>query len=332
MAMPSGCELTFRYRLKYLAQSVRDHLQNSAIKKGDELLVSYVDQSVNGQPTFFIPVRFATVVEAVAVGDFAVLRMRVQSFAYSEDLDTFNRDIRSRSAEAPDWPTGTSSEYPTGSYWIEVGDYPKSLVASTSIANWQRTVGQLVKRSDFQATGPFYQVVSLTSLSDSHATHLEEGQLTLRPNSEYELQIDHFLPSSTAGDFQLNLLFSGQILSFVTGPTIQIDSPYDRHWIRFKTKEPIQDERAVITIMKKSAGKDAAVEFDMPVLVKGNQSKTILIGTVAGLLLAAPQVITTLNNPSFQDIGRVFGLCTIIVIFNWIVGLIAAFNFRKPIG
>jgi hypothetical protein len=40
MAMPAGCELTFRYRLKYLARAVLDHLNNGRISQADQVLGS----------------------------------------------------------------------------------------------------------------------------------------------------------------------------------------------------------------------------------------------------------------------------------------------------
>jgi len=135
------------------------------------------------------------------------------------------------------------------------------------------------------------------------------------------------------GVFQLEALFTGQSITFITGSKFQIDSPYDRHWLRFKTQEPLLDERAVITITKKESGQEAAVQFDMPILVAGRRLKAILIGIVLGLFLALPQVITAWVNPAFQSNGLpwLLGLAGFIALLNIAVGIAAALNFRKPL-
>jgi hypothetical protein len=333
MAMPPGCELTFRYRLKYLTEAVREHLRNGRIGTGDQVLISYLDQSERDQPIFFIPVRFATIIEVPTIGDFAVLRMRVEQFAHAADLEVFNCEVRVLSGEAPKWPNNTDSPRSEGSFWVEVPQYPKSVIESTSISDWQIAVGQLLARKDFAEVGPFYQVVRLQELRSKQAVSMIDGQFALRPNSEYELLIDHFLPREETGTFQLEALFTGQTITFITGSKIQIDSPYDRHWLRFKTQEPLLDERAVITMTKKQSGEDPAVQFDLPIAVAGRRGRTILIGVVVGLFLALPQVITAWVNPAFAPRGLIWllGLAGFIVALNVAVGIAAALNFRKPI-
>jgi hypothetical protein len=332
MAMPPGCELTFRYRIKYLSPAVQEHLKGGRIGKADQVLISYLDQSDRTQPVFFIPVRFATIIEAPTIGDFAVLRMRVEQSAYAADLDAFNRDLRSLSRDVPTWPA-TDSKYAVGSFWVDVPQYPSSVVESSAIADWQLAVGQLLTRKDFAQVGPFYQVVRLKELQSDQTLTMLDGQFALSPNSEYELLIDHFLPREDAGMFQLEALFTGQSITFITGSKIQIDSPYDRHWLRFKTQEPLLDERAVITITKKESEQEAAVQFDMPVLVAGRRLKAILIGVVLGLFLTMPQVITAWVNPSFKDkpLEWFLGLAGLIALLNIAVGIAAALNFRKPL-
>jgi hypothetical protein len=333
MAMPAGCELNFRYRLKYLANSVQEHLEQGRIGPGDEVLISYLDQSDRSQPVFFIPVRYATILEAPRIGDFAVLRMRVEEFAYAANLDALNREVQILSAEVPKWPDDIASQHATGSFWVEVSDFPKSVVESSSILHWQTVVGQLLARKDFANVGPFYEVVKLQELKTNSALDMVDGQFSLRANTEYELIIDHFLQREETGTCQLEALFTGQAITFITGAKIQLDSPYDRHWLRFKTQGPLKEERAVITITKKQSGEDSAVQFDLPVVVGGRELKTILIGIVVGLFLALPQVITAWVNPAFAPRGLTWllGLAGIIVLLNVVVGVAAALNFRKPI-
>jgi hypothetical protein len=162
---------------------------------------------------------------------------------------------------------------------------------------------------------------------------MNDGQYKLEGGREYELMIDHFLSSETTGMYQLETALSGEALSFITGSTMQIDSPYDRHWLRFRTKEPIKDERAVLTVNKKASGEDAAVQFDLPISVQGRLSKAIWIGIAVGLLLAIPQITTAWINPGFatRPLEWLIGLTLFIAAFNLAVGIAASLNFRKPI-
>ncbi len=195
-------------------------------------------------------------------------------------------------------------------------------------------MGQLVTKKDFDQSGPFYQVVSLAALSDKKPIAMSSGEFALNPSTEYQLVVDHFLPRSNAGSFQLETIISGQPLTVISGSKMQVDSPYDRHWLRFKTQEPTRDERAVMTITKKATGEDPAVQFDLPIRVKGRKWRSVLIGVIVGLFLATPQITTAWINPSFatRSLGWFFSLTGFILVFNVAVGIAAALNFRKPIG
>jgi hypothetical protein len=334
MAMPAGCELTFRYRLKYLALAVQESLKAKRIGRDDQILICYLDQSDRQKPVDFIPVRFATLIEAPTIGDFVVLRMQVQNFAFTADLDAFNREVHSRSAEVPKWPKDPTEPYASGAFWVEINDYPKSVVESTAISDWQITVNHLLKRADFSSSGPFYQVVRIQEVKNQSTIAMSNGQYTLKPETEYELLIDHFLPTESNKAFQLETALSGGGLTFITGSTMQIDSPYDRHWLRFKTLGPLKDERAVITVNKKTSGEDAAMQFDLPISIKGRIYKAVWIGIFVGLLLATPQFITSWISPAFANKSPAwfFGLFAFIAALNVAAGITATLNFRKPIS
>jgi hypothetical protein len=334
LGMPFGCELIFRYRLKYVAESVQNYLKNDRVRQGDRVLISYVDQSERNQPVFFIPVRFATMIETSTIGDFVVLRMRVGNFAHTSDLDAFSRELQASSEGVPKWSADSTSKYAVGAFWVEVKDYPPSVIESTCVVNWQTTVGQLLKRKDFAESGPFYQVVSLETIKTRQPVEMISGEFTLAPNTEYQLMVDHFLSRQDAGAFQLEVLVSGQPLMVISGSKMHINSPYDRHWLRFKTQEPVRDERAVMTLTKKATGEDPAVQFDLPIRVKGRRWKAVLVGLVVGAFLAVPQITTTWINPDFANRGLawLFALAGFIIVFNVAVGIAAALNFRKPIG
>jgi hypothetical protein len=103
--------------------------------------------------------------------------------------------------------------------------------------------------------------------------------------------------------------------------------------LRLKTQEPLQSERAVITIKKKATGEDPAVQFDLPISVAGRLKKAILVGLVVGFLLAVPQITSAWVNPAFASRGLAWliGLTLFIAFFNLAVGIAASVNFRRPI-
>jgi len=300
MGMPAGCEITFRYRRKYISTGVLELLGKPSLQAA-EVLICYLDQSDRSKPVDFIPIRLAVLLDAPIIGDFVVLRMRVQQFTFSADIELFNRELGLRSGELPKWPSDEKAQYASGAFWVAVNDYPKSVVESTSIADWQATVGQLLMRKDFAGTGAFYQIVRLQDLQSTAAVNMTDGQYALRPGREYEVLIDHFLPNDTAETCQMEVALSGSALAFITGSAFQIDSPYDRHWLRFKTQEPLRDERAVLTVKKKVASEDAAVQFDLPIQVAGRVLRAVLMGIVVGLLLAIPQITAVWINPGFGE-------------------------------
>jgi hypothetical protein len=333
MGMPTGCELTFRYRYKYLSRAVQDYVSAGKVSGADEVLICYLDQADRSRPIDFIPVRYATLIEAPVIGDFVVLRMRVQHFAVSENLEAFNSEVQSLSAEVPKWPKETEEKDASKVFWLEVNDYPTSVIKSASVSDWQKMVGHLLARTDFATTGPFYQIVRLHDLKTQASVEMKEGEYSLQPGTQYEMLIDHFLPTSNVGNSELEASVAGIALTFITGAKIQIDSPYSRHWIRFKTGEPIKDERVVITINKKESGEDSTVQFDLPISISGRLGKTIWVGLAAGLLLAIPQITTAWVNPSYTPRGLAWliGLSAFIAFFNLAVGVAASLNFRRPI-
>jgi hypothetical protein len=333
MAMPDGAELTFRYRLKYLGNSVQESVKSSRFKAGDDVLITYVDQSDKTKATVFIPVRYASLIEVPEIGDFVVLRMRVGKLAYAKDLDVFNQDLRSQSAEVPEWKP-TDTEYPTGRHWVEVENYPKSVIASTSVSDWQGIVTQLSKRIDFSTTGPFYRLSGVRRLPSGQPVTMADDSLSLAGGCDHELLIDHYIPRPDPGKFQLEVQVSGRSVEFLSGAKLQLDSPYDRHWVRFRTLESLRDESVVFIILKKLPTHDASLEFNLPSIVKGKRRKAILIGTLVGVLLAAPQIAVLLSNPAFETVSalRIVMLAGFTLTSNIAAGVMASFNFRKPIG
>jgi hypothetical protein len=118
----------------------------------------------------------------------------------------------------------------------------------------------------------------------------------------------------------------------ITGSKFQIDSPYDRHWLRLKTGDPLKDEHAVITVSKKGSGEDAAVQFDLPIAVGGRFRKVVLASLVVGVLLAVPQITTVWMNPAFacKSSFWLLGVSAFIAIFNFAAAIAVTLNIAKP--
>lgn len=80
-------------------------------------------------------------------------------------------------------------------------------------------------RADFSTSEPFYQVIRLQDLKSKTSVEMRNGQYDLHPGRDYELIVDYFLPSQAPGAFQLETALSGGTVTFITGSTMQIDSP-----------------------------------------------------------------------------------------------------------
>jgi hypothetical protein len=297
-------------------------------------LICYLDQFDKTKPVEFVPVRFATLIEAALIGDFVVLRMQLDRFALAGHLDSFNRDVHALSSEVPRWPgKNPLARLTEDAYWIEVNDYPKSVIPTSSDGQWQMTVDQLSARGDFGTTGPFFRVVSLQEVKTGNGLRPDHGRFDLRADSEYELLIDHYLPRDEPQGFQLQIVPSGKGLTSLSGSTMPFDSPYDRHWLRFATQDLLHDERAVLTVNKKDPGEEPAFQFYLPITIHGGFWTAMLLGLTAGLLLAIPQIVTAWVNPSLAQkrLRWWLWLIMLIIVANVIVGVTAALKFSKPI-
>src|SRR5260370_12760901 len=193
-------------------------------------------------------------------------------------------------------------------------------------------VEHLSTRGDFEKTGPFFRVVNLQEAKTGNGLRPDHGLFGLRADGEYELLIDHFLLRDETQGFQLQIVPSGKGLTSLSGSTMQFDSPYDRHWLRFATQDLLHDEGAVLTVNKKDPGEEPAFQFYLPITIHGGFWTAMLLGVTVGMLLSMPQIVTAWGNPSFSPKRLRWWLLLfmLIIVAKVLLGIPAPFTFTHP--
>ena len=329
LAMPMGCSLQFRYDQKWVAQIIRDRLP-AGIAKGQKVLIAYIDQEDKSKIPEIVPCRFATLGEVVPHGSTVSLELIVGQYAYAADLGTFDREMSSASANT--LPRYQSDGSIKGAYWLEL-DRDLTTVSSTlSLADWERIVSQLAPHHQFEGEKCFYAVTGPHELGKKESVEIKEGIYALRSDKEYEIQVYHFHPNKTPSGVTLSIRVPTSLATIVSGASLVVDSRYDLKRTRFTTARLANAERGNITVTRTEASTTEArsVDFDMLIEVAGTLWATLLQGAIAGMLLAAPQVVAALQNPNIPTPNRQ----TIMIaagVFGLLTGVFAAFALKKPV-
>jgi hypothetical protein len=326
--MPEGSSLQFRYDLRWVAGIIRDRLLGKD-GKGTSCLIAYIDQSDPNKAPELIPCRFATLLEAEAHGSTVSLVLTLHELAYAEDLDAFNNEMRSASAGVlPAWqPDGKLK----GSYWFETAQELETVVRSQSLAEWEKIVTQTAGRSDFEDESTFYTVEGLHRVAPPGLVSARNGAYPLAPGQEYELRFYHFHPTKEPVGSSLRVQTSSQSLKFTTSQDLVLDSRYDLKRVRIRTNSPPLRRTAILTILRKDPRQvEPKLDFDLRVEIKGAFWKTLGYGSVLGLLLGTPPVVSAFSNPSLpaQNVAVITIASVVVGLFT---GIFAAFGLKEPL-
>jgi hypothetical protein len=328
LSMPWGSVLQFRYDKKWIAPGA---LSSQEITEGRKpaALIAYIDQSDPAKTPEIVPCRFASIVEATEHGTTASLQLELSEFAYAEDLTKFNVELQAASAGAlPAWQVDKKLK---GHYWLEVSVESKNCVRSVNLTAWERIVCQLGTREEFKAEGCFYTVVGITDVSSREAVSINDHRYEFAPGHEYELQMYHYSPKSVPVRTGLTITSTSPWLSFTTNPVLSMDSRYDLKRIRFLTLKPPNRSQAVISVTRNPEDDGLPyLDFDLPVLVRGIFWRTLIYGIVFGTLLAGPQIVAALSNPSLPA-SNIVSVCFASALLGLAAGITAAFGLRTSL-
>ncbi len=325
LSMPWGSVLQFRYLKNYVAPGVLEHEKDTG-RGESQALIAYIDQSDPSKAPEIVPCRFATITEFTVVGTAVALLLELKDFAFAEDLQKFNSEVRAQSAGTiPAWqPDGKVR----GHYWVEVNPDPKTSARSDKLEDWEKIVAQLVGRPDFKDEGCFFTMVGLTDVASRSPVSVGKGLYRLESGHEYELTLYHYYPKSATLRARLSLSTTSRWLGFTTNPVLSLDSRYDLKRVRFKAGKPANDEQAVVSMMRDAGeGKIPYLDFDLLVLIRGVFWRTLGYGIILGLLLAGSQIVATLSNPTLPA-SRVVIICIASTFIGVLTGIFAAFGLK----
>lgn len=331
LAMPEGSSLQFRYDLKWIAPKVIERIKNGSFKNV-KALISYIDQQDKTKIPELVPCRFARITNSKIHGTTATLRFKLEKFAFSEDLQTFNNQVRSLSGDT--LPTWKENEHIEGFYWIEVDTKKSSsVISSEELGRWEKTVNQIAPRKDFENERYFYMIEGVYQVKNEKKLRIEQGSYQLEPSTEYEVRIYHFHPTGGKRKGFLQLKTKSASVAFTTNPLLSIDSRYDMKKVRFRTGSPATAEQGLISIYRCNGDADDKLnmlDFDLQLRTAGTWGRTLILSIVIGILLAAPHITAALCNNQLSG-----GVKTAVVLVAGIAGISAAilatFNLKKAI-
>ena len=325
--MPKGSSLQFRYDLRWVTQIIRDRLSDG---RGDNTpcLIAYCDQKDESKQPELIPCRFATLSSATVHGSTVSLVLTLDEFAYSEDLTAFNTEMRSASAGVvPVRQDGSLS----GKYWFEIGEEIKTAIKSLDLAEWEKIVTQIAGRPDFTDESTFYTVEGIHRVGPNGLVSMRNGAYPLAPGQEYEIRLYQFHPTKEPAGSMLRLETACQLLKFTTNQNLILDSRYDLKRVRIRTSSPPFRETAILTILRKDTRQAGpCMDFDLRIEIKGAFWKTLGYGSVLGLLLGTPPVVSAFSNPSLPA-PNVAVITVTSVVVGVFTGIFAAFGLTKSL-
>jgi hypothetical protein len=251
-------------------------------------------------------------------------------FGFAESLTAFRNELQAASAGTiPSWKQDQSIQ---GFYWIDLGQEPRTVVKTKNFVDWEKIVGQIAGRADFQGEGCFYttKLVELRSAKTILLTP-EQRVYKLGSGRQYEFHIYHFHPIDVPPGTALSLTSASDWLKFTTNTSIAFDSRYDLKRVRLRVGYPSTQEFAVITIScSKPSTEDSGFQFDLPIQISGTFWRTLGFGAAIGVLLAAQQIFAVWNNPNLPSNNAVVSTIASLII-GLVTGILATFGLRKPV-
>jgi len=155
----------------------------------------------------------------------------------------------------------------------------------------------------------------------------------LKNSHEYEIEIYHDHPEESETNAFIRLQSKSNAIKFTTNPTVVVNSRYDFKRIRFKTTSPTTSQQAILSVYRgKNESQDeyGMLDFDLKPHIAGAYLKMAIWGSVIGILLSIPHLITTLTNTELTG-NRLTVICISVVVIGLITGIFAAFKLKKDI-
>jgi hypothetical protein len=368
LAQPAGSRLQFRYD-----ESIVGNSANQAFEQGHALgqkcLLAYLDLADPAQRDItqfpeIVPCRYGLLESVEHAGTTFVLIFVLTDFAYAKSLPDFNTELRTATSNTMPFWKGAALD---GQFCSLVKDELNQVINTTSLTDWEQIVSQIAPRFDFRDRSSFYTVKGLYQLGATRSqgknraistiarteVSVRDGLYDLDPGHEYELQLYQFYPvsgppiqaqpgstgslSRFTNDTSIDVESSNDALTFTTGKSLAIDSPYDVKIFRFRTSKPRTDQVSLLSLMLRVNHGDPNLDFDLPIKIEGATFSTIWAGAGLGFLLALPHIIEALK-PEAPKVGETSARhADLFIILLYVViyvsaGILAAFGIGKIPG
>lgn len=334
IAMPIGSELRFRYELRLIPESLKKPIANDELQ-GTRVCIAYLDRSDQGRKPEVVPCRQAVLRKSDTPGDFCVLDFELGEFWFAPDVQAFNREIRAKCGNLPDWEEAKLK----GDFCCRLDSIPASLTTSSDIKHWQKLIKCLKEHSDFADEPFFYHVTGIFPSGEKEPVVPKEGAYKVLSNGSYEIRIIQFSPGETneaTAVKEINWILAecdAQSMSFVTNKRLAVDSGYDEKLLRFRAGNCVNRVDSMISLFRHirvtetPRTSDAIWDFDLRIHVEPRTWTAVWQGSVVGLLIAFQGLAAILAN---ANIGDKLWPSIAVVVAGLLTGFAASFGLRKP--
>lgn len=309
LAMPPGAGLRFRYSIGSVAPAIRDDLDEL---ERSQVLVAYIDQTDPSKDPVVVPVRMGLLTESRLHGTTSSLEFRLGNFAWAEDVERFNEELRS---VAPALPRYDTDGRMAGYHWLPMESRPSSLTISAKLAEWEKIVDQLVGHDDFKSEPFFYFVMGVsTQTADGYeALESTDEGLELASGSQNLLSIYHYHPKTEPRNAKIHIDLAERVGYLTSKSTANIDSRYDLKTVRFVARKPSSPTLGHLSFSRSyvdpSSQESRSVhDFELQIGVKSDRWGKLGRGVLLGVLIAGPSLVSIAQAEKFRLLTLVLAL------------------------
>ncbi|MFQ5799440.1 MAG: hypothetical protein ACE5H0_12230 [Bacteroidota bacterium] len=323
--------MQFRYAERWLDDRVAQKAEKKEIV-GEEAIIAYIDQSQVGVTPKIVPCRLAVITHAETLGNSICIVLEVTQFAFAADVDAYQQKIWKLDHEnLPHWIEGKL----VGKWFLELSEHFCEFRSTDDLKTWEKIVKQLVLSNDFKEKNVdvFCHVRGIYPLGARNTSvSFDKGGYHIRPEIEYELRIYQYYPNYKPEEPKkkwFKLAASQDDITFSSKSLIAIDSPYDLKFVRFTSIGGTRDQNALLffrLIEDNPEEKFGKVEFELPLVIKGNLVLNTVQAVVIGVPIAAPAIIGMYAADKASLAAVVAAL-----IFGCIAGAATVFRFKRRV-
>lgn len=333
LAIPSGAQINFRYKKKWLTGSV-----NSNMKKliGANCLIGHI--SFHNSSSKITPLRYGKIADYKISGDFIVINFVAESYTKVTDNNEFQKELVRYADNIPQDPNGT------GFFTYYNNSLPiKGVSIKDDNSYWEDTVKTLSKCDDFKKRAYNFFIVEGIFKSKNKKVISKDKFFTLNSGCCYEIVISFFNSVYNECRSSLNIE-SSSCVKFISSNICVFDTEYDTREIKIISNNHATqtygylhfDSASSICNSAEHTKTFAGIDFDLPIKVKGNTLYNITTAFVFGAAIFFASMKTNSVLPNDTSLFSA-AFWTKFLSDNWwrmlaslLSGIVASFGIKKP--